>query len=306
MPSQTVSDDDLIKFWNVLCPTAPAFELFIESFPETTCGEGKPTVSTDVLRLDKVDTELSGNKLFKLLGHLRSWQSSGKTGVISFGGRWSNHLHALAVVCRRMNIPVSAMVLGYEAQPLTATLKDCLSNGMLLTFCNRVEYAKRYDADWRDCLSEDSGAWVIPEGGEGPEGELGLSLLADVIRPYDEIWVAAGTGTTARGLANHMGAAQTLHIVNAVADQGALAQASRHWVTDAQVKVHDEFHGGGFGRVSTELLDLVRCYDSLGLPLEPVYTAKVAKAMNATFYENGTRRLMIHTGGLQGRRGFPV
>lgn len=49
----------------------------------------------ECLRLDQLHPTLSGNKFFKLLGHLEVFRSSGRSRLLSFGGRWSNHLHAL-------------------------------------------------------------------------------------------------------------------------------------------------------------------------------------------------------------------
>ncbi|MEK9766271.1 MAG: hypothetical protein VW274_07305, partial [Thalassolituus sp.] len=252
----------MADLWEGLCGQPPIFDGLIQPFP------GK--AGTDVLRLDRIDSQLSGNKLFKLLGHLLRWQESGAETLLSFGGRWSNHLHALAFASQRLNIPVVAMVQGYPAQPLTATLQDCVTAGMKLVFCNRREYARRYDAVWRAELAEAYGAWVIPEGGDGPEGEYGFSLLAETVRAYDEVWLAAGTGTTARGLAAQMTSTQSLNVINAVADQGALFRASQLWRTEARVQILDDFHEGGFGRASDDLLQLIHLYDAEGLPLDPV------------------------------------
>lgn len=51
-------------------------------------------VELAVLRLDCIDPLISGNKWFKLTGHLA--QAHCARGVISLGGAYSNHLHALA------------------------------------------------------------------------------------------------------------------------------------------------------------------------------------------------------------------
>lgn len=50
----------------------------------------------DMLRLDQLDPVISGNKWYKLKHNLIAAQQSGKSTILSFGGAWSNHIHALA------------------------------------------------------------------------------------------------------------------------------------------------------------------------------------------------------------------
>jgi len=77
----------------------------------------------------------------------------------------------------------------------------------------------------------------------------------------------------------------------------------------ADWKVHTEFHFGGYGKVSEDLLrfiDVVQ--DEAGLELDGIYTAKAfygLKQLIATgeIAENESV-LFIHTGGLQGNRGL--
>jgi len=273
----------------------------------TTVYAGNDT-PVDILRLDRLDAEVSGNKVFKLLGHLRQFGQSGRNGLLSFGGRWSNHLHALAYVGKRLGIPTAAMVLGFPEQPLTETLKDCENAGMSLTLCDRKTYAQRYDESWRRSLAEQYDMWVIPEGGEGDAGLVGFQCLNPILSGYDEVWVAAGTGTTALGLAAWMHSSQRLVIVNAVKDQGALQRRleSTSLVPQWRLIEPDGSSGSRFGKASPELIRLITEQDRKGLPLEPVYTANVfAELFRETGREGFCKRLMIHTGGLQGRRGYP-
>lgn len=286
--------------------------------------------ASDILRLDRLDVQpspitssnVSGNKAFKLIGHLDAFERSGKSCLLSFGGRWSNHLHALAAVCQRLNVPSIGFVRGYPEQPLTATLKDCIEMGMTLKFCDKLTYAQRYDFAWRQELSEHNDAWVVPEGGEGSEGLVGFEMLAAVLKNYDEVWIAAGTGTSARGVASQLNSEQTLVVVNAVADQGELqrkwsALPAHNWT--CQWQLIDDAHMGGFGKCPAELRGLIALADSVNLPLEPVYTAKLlhsylrrqsdshrANYAKSESVINFKRQLLIHTGGLQGRRGYSL
>ena len=307
-------------------PWNEVLEALIEPFPSSLLpAVEESTYSTPlevaVLRLDRLGSpdfrstplHVSGNKVFKLAGHLDAFFASPKSSLVSFGGRWSNHLHALAAVAQCLSIPSIGLVRGYPEQPLTATLQDCVDMGMTLKFCDKQTYAKRYDPDWRQALSERYDAWVIPEGGEGKKGTVGFSVLASILKDYDHIWVAAGTGTSAQGIAAHLTAKQTLVVVNAVADQGELQS---QWAVTMQSSVAcrweiiDDAHQGGFGKCPAELRTLITSADAAGLPLDPVYTAKLVSAFLERLAKSpespAVKTLLIHTGGLQGRRGFDL
>ena len=264
---------------------------------------------TDVLRLDALHPQWSGNKAFKLAGHLKGFREQASLiRILSFGGPWSNHLHALAAVAHDCGLPSVGVVRGYAHLPLTDTLKDCQQQGMELVFVDKKTYARRNDPAWQQVLSQQWQAMVIPEGGSGPAGEAGFALLKPLLQDYDEVWIAAGTGTSARGLAACLRPDQTLMAVNAVADQGAL---QRHWQTldwSCHWQILRDPRCGRFGQCPPVLQALIARYDLLGLPLEPVYTARLLLTLEAQ-QEAGLlgdkTRLLIHTGGLQGRRGYP-
>lgn len=72
--------------------------------------------------------------------------------------------------------------------------------------------------------------------------------------------------------------------------------------------LHD-FHCGGFARVSAELRDFILAFEAVhGISLEPVYTGKALFAIHQLlqrgYWRSDGAIVMIHTGGLQGRRGY--
>src|ERR1700712_1569244 len=60
----------------------------------------KNDIQADVLRLDKVHPEISGNEWFKLKYHLEQAKNRSKSTLISFGGPYSNHLLAMAAIAK--------------------------------------------------------------------------------------------------------------------------------------------------------------------------------------------------------------
>jgi len=66
---------------------------------------------------------------------------------------------------------------------------------------------------------------------------------------------------------------------------------------------------GGFAKVDPLLLEFIEQAEQASrIPLEPLYTGKALLALKqqveAGRFTRGTRLIFIHTGGLQGRRGF--
>ena len=74
-------------------------------------------------------------------------------------------------------------------------------------------------------------------------------------------------------------------------------------------QIMKDFHFGGYGRVSDQLIDLInRIKQKFDLQLDPIYTGKMyfgaLKLIEEGFFESGSEILMIHTGGLQGIAGY--
>src|SRR5690606_700657 len=67
-----------------------------------------------VKRDDLIHPLVSGNKWRKLNFNLRAFRNSGKKGIVSFGGAFSNHLLATAALCKEENVEVIGIVRGEE------------------------------------------------------------------------------------------------------------------------------------------------------------------------------------------------
>ncbi|HRG66958.1 MAG TPA: hypothetical protein PLV12_14165, partial [Saprospiraceae bacterium] len=52
-----------------------------------------------VKRDDLIHPQISGNKYRKLKYNLQQFPDAGKQGILTFGGVYSNHLHATAAAC---------------------------------------------------------------------------------------------------------------------------------------------------------------------------------------------------------------
>ncbi|PQZ91271.1 MULTISPECIES: 1-aminocyclopropane-1-carboxylate deaminase/D-cysteine desulfhydrase [Pseudomonas] len=291
-------------FASTLTPTAPLEALSLDWL------QG---VELAVLRLDLIDPLISGNKWFKLSGHLAQAQSA--SGVISLGGAYSNHLHALAAAGKRFGFPTVGLMRGHPQD--TPTVLDLNAFGMHLHWLGYGGYRARHQPDfwlpWRERYPQ---FHPVPEGGGGRVGAVGCGVLVDQARAqlgtlgwadYDGWWLAAGTGTTLAGLALAEAGAHPVYGAMAVPDDHGVAQNVAAIVQGGYELL--DASRGGFAKVDPLLRTFIeQTEQACGLPLEPLYTGKALLALKlqieAGRFRPGTRLIFIHTGGLQGRRGF--
>lgn len=259
-----------------------------------------------VLRLDALDATINGNKPFKLIGHIDEFNGSHHHSMVSFGGVYSNHLYALGALCHRFSIPLIAYIRGYENLPLTPTLKDLSDWGAKLYFLNKLEYKNRYNPGFIEMLSDKHHAYVVPEGGGGKAGLKGGQALANLCQNYDHVWLAAGTSTTTLSLAGYLNKNVKLHVVNVVSDGGVLknklAQEMPINCNWSLYQASDYPELGAFGKCSDALRAFITHWDKKGLTLDSVYTAKLLWVYLKQVNKH-PKTLIIHSGGLQGRRG---
>ncbi|KRP74680.1 1-aminocyclopropane-1-carboxylate deaminase [Pseudomonas paralactis] len=268
-----------------------------------------------VLRLDRIDPLISGNKWFKLTEHLAEAQAAGAKGVISLGGAYSNHLHALAAAGKRFDFPTVGLLRGHPQD--TPTVLDLKAFGMQLHWLGYGGYRARHEPGfWLPWREQYPDLYPIPEGGGGLAGAQGCGVLVAQARAqlshlgwtdYDAWWLAAGTGTTLAGLVLAEASAHPVYGAMAVPDDHGVAQNVSAMVQGGYELL--DASRGGFARVDPLLLDFIQHTEqACGLPLEPLYTGKALLALKqqieAGRFTPGTRLIFIHTGGLQGRRGF--
>lgn len=278
-----------------------------------------------IKRDDLLHPMVSGNKYRKLKYCLPRPSDSSSLTVVSMGGPWSNHLHALAYACREMRLPSRALVRGLrkDTDPLTPTLLDCIEQGMQLQFVSREDYRllRSSDSHWRHLIqAADDGFFWLPEGGSSPLALRGVSEILGEIKQElgtkpDLIVCACGTGATLAGiiagLAGHgkvigIAAVQNAHFLkNKVQD--LLQEAGYPPYTNFEILT--EYDHGGFAKTTPALLNFCLNFEhETGIPIEPVYTGKlfyaVAQLCQLKRFNKTQKIVLVHSGGLQGRRGF--
>lgn len=292
-------------------------DALLSSFFETTLNQ---SLTVDVLRLDRVHSFISGNKWYKLKHHMLAACAQGYSELLSFGGAYSNHLHALAYAGKMFGFSTVGIVRGEEPSPdkLSPTIADCQKWGMKIKWMNRQEY-RHYapEAESGALKVHYPRAYIIPEGGEGALGLQGVHDVFEAVfdsleEHYDLAVTAVGSGTTMAGV--HAACPRGTRVVGVSALKGALDLAQRVSnnlpnVSAQQVEIWHDYHQGGFAKMTPLLKRFMsEVLSSTGVMLDPVYTGKAFYALLHQYahYKLGDRPrvLFVHTGGLQGWRGF--
>lgn len=292
-----------------------------------------PGIELWIKRDDLLHPQVSGNKFRKLKYPLLALQ--GKQPVlVTMGGAWSNHLHAIAHAAKLLGYPLIGLVRGHVTEggvAMTPTLSDCQAMGMQICLLNREAYRRLRDVPeaWRDHMAHGVADYVwLPEGGSAPQALHGVAELVDEVSAQlatqlsmaspvtpDTLIVACGTGATMAGLLAGMrgrgrviGVAVLKNAAYLHAELVRLLQQAAYpeW---QNYELLTQFHQGGYGKAPPHLRQFCEEFSAeTGVPLEPVYTGKMFYALHqlvlAGKFRQGERVVAVHTGGLQGARGF--
>jgi 1-aminocyclopropane-1-carboxylate deaminase len=266
-----------------------------------------------IKRDDLIDHVISGNKWRKLKYILDHALALNAHTLVSMGGAYSNHLHALAYVGHQLGLKTIGLIRGKRAGVLNSTLRDMQNWGMELKFVSRSDYRLlRQYKGCQDLPGMESGQYWLPEGGAQSLALKGVGeLVQEIDIPYDVICVPCGTGTTLAGI---MGAVPERVSVQgfaalkkAVFLKTDIEQLIERSCCDWQINL--DYHFGGFAKAPAELFSFMHAFEhKYTIPLEPIYTGKmlygVYDLIAKNYFKPGQRIIAVHTGGLQGNRGF--
>lgn len=284
-----------------------------------------------VLRLDLIHPQISGNKWFKLKYNLEEAKKQGSDTILTFGGAFSNHIHATATACRMFGFKSIGVIAGepdYEENP---TLSEASAMGMYLHFVTRNDYRRKTEQVFLDELSVKFGnVYFVPEGGNNYLGSLGSSEILNGIGDYDYVFCSCGTGATFSGLAASIKERQHLIGISALKGEGSLVTETQERVNlirrKYDLKIHgntellnaeflnksgiiNQYHFGGFARHTNELLDFKMNFEEQHhIPLDYVYESKLFYAVNDLIANkkipSNSKVIVVHGGGIQGNRGY--
>lgn len=266
-----------------------------------------------IVRGDLIHPIVSGNKLYKLEPHFKNAKNLNKSLIVSVGGRYSNHLHALAWMGNDRGIATIGFVRSYSGQSVTPTMLDCAQWGMQLKYIEPRVYDERYETSfWSQIEKDYPDSYAIAEGGWSEDSILGSSQWWSSIPIGTNLVVTAvGSGTTLAGLL--LSAPQGVKVVGVpvyrdpTGYQDLRDSLHKLGISPSQYELWPGYAGKGFGRSSAQLKQFADAFWSqTGVQLDPVYNVKSFHALHDKLLNQrafGDLKIAIlHTGGLQGLR----
>ncbi|BBR38046.1 pyridoxal-phosphate dependent enzyme [Aeromonas allosaccharophila] len=264
-------------------------------------------------RDDLIHPAISGNKWRKLKYHLLHASEHGKQHLLSFGGAYSNHIHALAAAGYQTGLRTTGIIRGEADAVSNTTLRDARRWGMDLVFVDRQSYRRRQDPDWLAQFDAPD-TLIVPEGGSSPLAIPGVAELVGEVPFSPDLWVlpCASGGTLAGLIAGKRDREQILAIAvlkggDFIADEVCRLHPAAASIPGWRIAL--DHHDGGYAKFSPALWQWVEDFSAeTGLPLEPIYSGKAMwglfRELAAGRIAPGSKIVFIHTGGMQGLAGL--
>ena len=274
-------------------------------------------------RDDLLHPTIQGNKWRKLQPVIRFMQEGKQRGILTYGGPFSNHIHAVAAAGKAYRFPTVAIIRGLSADFSNPTLSYALSCGMQLIPVTKQDYDTGAEsAVIRQIIETFVDYYQLPEGGATVDAIQSCSVIASEIiaqtpgmTPENRfVALPAGTGTTAAGVIGGLGQSGKTIIFPAaphgVSESSIRSQIAEVFSNEApDFEFRTDFIFGEFAAFHPELIEFVRVFLSqTGILLDPIYTAKmmwgVFELLEHSHFPDGSVITAVHTGGLQGWDGF--
>lgn len=265
-----------------------------------------------ILREDLIHPEISGNKWRKLKYNILEAKRLDLDTVLTFGGAYSNHIAATAAAGKYYELKTIGIIRGDEILPLNPTLQLAKDNGMELKFVSREDYKEKNVGQHGNC-------YIVPEGGSNIIAVKGCKeIVQNVNVDFDVICSACGTGGTLAGII----ASTQKKVLGFSALKGGgflredinklLGNYSNQF--NEEVKNNDweiitDYHFGGYAKIKPELIQFVTEFKiKYKIPLDLIYTGKmmfgIFDLLQNTSKLDGKTIVVVHTGGIQGNKGF--
>lgn len=286
----------------------------------------KAKIKLFVKRDDLIHPLFGGNKWRKLKYNLIHARDNDFDTLLTFGGAWSNHIYATAAAGKHFKFNTIGIIRGEKHIPLNTTLSFAEECGMQLHYVNRNQYRKKNSATFQEELKKQFGrVYILPEGGSNLLAVKGCEEIIQEINQQTDvtpnyICCASGSGATLAGLASAINSDTNTHHQAAIGfsvlkgadfitnDINNLLVKQEHSPTQ-NWRVECDFHFGGYAKINDKLIHFMKGFKSqYNITLDAVYTAKMFyglfELIKSNTFKPGTTIVAIHSGGLQGNKGF--
>lgn len=268
-------------------------------------------------RLDLIHPYVSGNKWFKQKYNLMKAREDGYETVLTFGGAFSNHIHATAAAGKVFGFKTIGIIRGEEHLPLNPTLQFAVENGMQIQYINRSNYRKKHLPEFAEWIYSNFGkVYIVPEGGTNLLAIKGASEIPTLIETdFDYVTTACGTAGTISGIISGLQGNKKVLGVAVLRGAAFLLKNAEQNVLEFTGKqfgnwtINLEYHFGGYAKINRELILFIRQIEEInGIVLDPVYTGKMLYGVydlaRKGFFGEDKTIVALHTGGQQGIEGM--
>lgn len=271
---------------------------------------GAKNINVSILRLDLLHPIVSGNKWIKLKGYIAAMELANKTGILTQGGPWSNHIVAVAAACKYLGVQSAALLKGEKK--MTASLEEAQQYGMELIWVDWNDYN---NPAFYHKIAAERNLYFVPMGGMGNIGAAGFAALMqkEVIQQFNHIVTSIGSGTMFSGILLGKDDHQKVTGISALRLRPSTLTTIEKLSSEKLLNnnfVTDRFIGKGYAKPDTDLIAWMNnFYSAIKIPTDMVYTAKTFRALETLakedYFIKNEKILVIHSGGLQGNRSLP-
>jgi 1-aminocyclopropane-1-carboxylate deaminase len=277
----------------------------------------KHQLCISIKRDDIIHPIISGNKWRKLKFNLHYAKAHNYAGIVSFGGSFSNHIHALAFACQHNGLKSIGIIRGEKEYASNFTLTMAQRWGMKLNFVDRKTYRLREDKDYLAQLHKKHPDYLlVPEGGSNALALTGVGEIITELNQqceFDTLLTPVGSGGTLAGLIQADNNQHQLLGISVLKQNGYLNEQVQRLLGNKQQytrwQILAEFHRGGYAKFSQDDAQQILDFNQeTGFIFEPVYSGKMILALldliKQGYFPKGHRIVLLHTGGLQGIGGM--
>jgi 1-aminocyclopropane-1-carboxylate deaminase len=273
-----------------------------------------------ILRTDLNHALISGNKWFKLKYNLQEAKQQNSSTLLTFGGAFSNHIAATAAAGKEYGFKTIGIIRGEAYKELNPTLQLAMECGMQVDYVSRALYRDKENLyEYIKQTFTNEPYYLIPEGGSNSLGVKGCEEITQHISiDFDYVCCACGTGAPMAGI--------TLSLKNKQQALGFQVLKARDYIKNeitqwlekkkslkakntANWGINEDYHYGGYAKTTAELKHFIKQFENdNAIPLDYVYTGKMMAGIydliQNGFFRKGETIVAVHTGGLQGNKGF--
>tara|TARA_Y100001978_G_scaffold166498_1_gene154297 strand:- start:516 stop:1400 length:885 start_codon:yes stop_codon:yes gene_type:complete len=263
-----------------------------------------------VKRIDLIDKYISGNKWYKLKYNIKSAIHNSKKSILTFGGAYSNHLLATAVIAKKYKLKSIGLVRGEKKQNLNPILSLVEQYGMHVDYISRSCFRMRDDKNIVSNFKKIYGDfYLIPQGGTNNLGVIGAQEILTDLDNHNYICVPVATGGTISGIINSSNSKQKILGFKTIKGEGDLVKNIKKYTNSNNWDLLDNYTFGGFAKYDVQLLNFIKNFDlKYSIKLDVIYTSKMMFGLfdliKKGYFKRKSTILAIHTGGLQGNLGM--